>query len=195
MSDRPYVPLDPRLLDGAHMRRMGMSVYLLAFFIHKQTDPGGSVYYGRAITYRWIRDSIRNCPPERTLQMWLSTLRTNGYIEVSHERGGGMRVRIIDSQKWPTAQLDLFNEGLSKSCDTREEKLSNCGNPPPQLFAGGVRRMLRGILILEKDKNSEKRKSAAQIAAECVEREYPGIKARQITSHPRIVLEEKKKIS
>lgn len=106
-----------------------------------------------------------------------------------------MRVRIIDSQKWPTAQLDLFNEGLSKSCDTREEKLSNCGNPPPQLFAGGVRRMLRGILILEKDKNSEKRKSAAQIAAECVEREYPGIKARQITSHPRIVLEEKKKIS
>jgi hypothetical protein len=127
--------------------------------------------------------------------MWLAALRAGGYIEIQYTPNEGMRIRVVESQKWPTAQLGLFDR-LLKSGGDAEEKLSKCGNLGPQEVAGGSRKILRSLLIIEKDKNSEKRKSAAEIAAACVEREYPGIKARLISSSsPHLVPKKEKKIS
>jgi hypothetical protein len=164
VADRSYIALDRLLLNGVHIRRLGMSIYLLAFFVDKQTDPDGDVFYGKPITYRWIREELPNSPPERTLRMWLTILRSQGYIEVSTKLGGGMRVRVVASKKWPTSQLGLFDRSLSKTCDIAEDNLSICGNVPRQDVAGESGKILPSILYLEKDRNSETNKSNAAIS-------------------------------
>lgn len=144
-----------------------MAVWLLKFLTMKQTGADGYVYYGRAITYKWIYESIPNCVPERTLRLWMSTLKVNGYIEINYLAHNGMRIRIVNSKKWPTTQLELdyepseeLSKSLLKTSGRPEENLSNCAKSIRQDLAGGSGRILPYHIIKEKDLECEKGKSA-----------------------------------
>lgn len=166
MSEHTYIPMGQELVDGVHIRRAGMAIWLLMFLVKKQTSADGLVNYGQPITYRWIFLQIPNSPPERTLRLWMAALRVNGYVAIENlSHGRGLRVRIIDSKKWPKTQLGLFeaNRALSKNCELDEENLRNCGNPRRQDLAVGGGRILPPITLL-KEKGYEKRKSTTRDA-------------------------------
>jgi hypothetical protein len=161
MFEHDYIPLGIDLIDGVHIRRIGMAIWLLMFLVKKQTSSDGLVNYGRPITYRWIFDLIPHSPPERTLRLWMAALRVNGYIAVERlPYGQGIRVRIINSRKWPKTQLGLFeaNRALSKNRELDEENVRNCGNPIRQDLDALPGRILTPITLL-KEKIYEKRKS------------------------------------
>ncbi len=128
MSEHTYIAIGQELIDGDHIRRLGMSIWLLLFLTKKQTSRDGWINYGRPVTYRWIFDAIPHPIPERTIRLWMTTLRVNGYIHVDRlPYGQGMKIRIVASKKWPARQLCLpltgDEEDLLKTCESPEEKL------------------------------------------------------------------------
>lgn len=201
MSAHDYIALDSQLVNGIHIRRMGMSIWLFKFLVKKQTSSDGLVYYGRPITYKWIFSEIPNCVPERTLRLWMGILKVNGYVEIDIVQHGGMRIRIVNSKKWPTSQLGLFEASkrhVEKSWisgELPEENMSKCGNSSRHDLAGGSVKILPSLLYIEKDLERRKKKEATDVAAAIVEREYPGFRARPILGSILPVVDAKKKIS
>jgi hypothetical protein len=168
MSEHTYVPLDEKLVDGDHIRRLGMSVWLLLFLVKKQTGREGWINYGRPVSYRWIFDQIPRSMPERTIRLWMQTLRVNGYIVVERlPFGQGMKIRIVNSKKWPKTQLTLplfpGEEDLSKNCDSTEEKLFKPDASMWQDLAAPCGKKVTSI-SLYKENFKEKRKSDEDLA-------------------------------
>lgn len=193
MSEHRYIAEDPALVNGIHIRRMGMAIWLLKFLLMKQTAPDGSVYYGKPITYRWIFQQIPNCVPERTLRLWMASLRVNGYVHVETVPYGGMKVKILNSRKWPTTQLGLFeaNRSLSIICDLDEENARKSGKHSRQDVDGiGVNMLPHFTLLKEKDSGTPNEKRKRHLAVvESVEKrvrqilaeKYPKIKEKKIS--------------
>lgn len=91
---------DPMPVDGVHVRRMGMAIWLFLFLRSMQTGLDGLICDGRSVTYRSLFGMIPNSVPESTLRTWMAVLRANGYVEIE-DLAVGMRIRIVESRKWP----------------------------------------------------------------------------------------------
>jgi hypothetical protein len=109
-----YVPISPA--REAMRKAIGAASYLHDFLVARQTDADGRVFYGRAITYRWILANWGGDPPAiRSLRRYISRLKRAGLLEVrivgEHH---GMQIRLVGSVKWPeeipppAVQLSLF---------------------------------------------------------------------------------------
>lgn len=85
-----------------------MAQGLFDFLIDLQTAPDGTIYYGKPLTYEWMRQRIPNPPAKRTLERWLAILRKAGYVSVNLARCGrsviGIVLRILKPKKWATQQ-------------------------------------------------------------------------------------------
>lgn len=115
MSASRYVPIPPDRLGA--WRALKRASYLHDFLIDRQTDADGRVFYGRAITYGWIRENWPDDDPPalRTLQRFMSVLKRLGIVQIWKDgMRGGMRIRLVTSVKWPgmlpapAVQLNLF---------------------------------------------------------------------------------------
>lgn len=128
MSQFRYVAVAPERIEDR--KKLGPASYLHDFLVDHQTDAEGKVYYGKAISYAWIRSRWQDAPPIRTLKRHMARLKASGHVWV--ERAGwdkGMRVRVLRSAKWPEAprQMQLYPpaEILSINSGKAVRKLSN----------------------------------------------------------------------
>lgn len=67
------------LLSAKHITRMGSSVWLYLFFLDRQTDANGLVWYGRPITYEWISTELGGFS-KRRLRRWNERLQASGSL-------------------------------------------------------------------------------------------------------------------
>lgn len=119
----PWLGQSPDIVSGVHHRKIGPARLLFDFYTAKQTDADGRVYYGRTMTYDWIRSQIPECPTKRTLRRYNRRLRRGGYIRtrtvVQNRENIGLTVTIMNQTKFRTAlkritgeQQRLFNQPL-----------------------------------------------------------------------------------
>lgn len=104
-----YVAIQPARIEDR--KKLGPASYLHDFLVDHQTDPEGNVNYGKAFGYAWIRARWKEAPTIRTMKRYMRRLKAAGCVWVQQQPwGGGMRVRVLGSAKWPTqpAQLALF---------------------------------------------------------------------------------------
>jgi hypothetical protein len=76
------------------------------FFLDRQTESNGLVWYGRPITYGWIAEQLDGFS-ERRLRDWNQRLQRERYIAVQLVMYGGMRIQILRPKKF-AAQLPMF---------------------------------------------------------------------------------------
>lgn len=165
-SPLPWLGQSPEIVSGIHHRRIGPARLLLDFYTQHQTDAHGRVWYGKAISYRWIAGRILECPPKRTLERWQRQLRENGYIEthtvVREGAAMGFTVRMLNQAKFNTRpaaiagqQESLFDRPLhfpahpmcadaaakavQKSVEKPVEKKISGGGVPSNLTGGTVK--------------------------------------------------------
>lgn len=86
--------------DGKHWTAMGPALGFFGYLVSRQTDPHGNVNYGRPLPYAQMATEIPNCPPERTLQRWMATLRRAGYVLTHRVKYEGNIFRIRNPKKW-----------------------------------------------------------------------------------------------
>jgi hypothetical protein len=134
MAKFRYVAVHPDRIKSK--RAIGPASYLHDFLVDHQTDPEGRVYYGKAISYAWIRSRWPGAPPARSLKRHMARLKDIGCVQVTrlpfHE---GMKVRVVGSAKWApqAAQLQLFPPpepvliSQWKSCEKSVRSLKNSG--------------------------------------------------------------------
>jgi hypothetical protein len=109
MTANRYVAVQPSRVNGR--KQIGPASYLEDFLVDHQTDAAGSVFYGKAISYAWIRSKWKDAPPIRTLERHMARLKAAGRVLVHRLTWGhGMVVRVLGSVKWSETpqQLPLF---------------------------------------------------------------------------------------
>ena len=145
MSPTRYVPISPGRAGA--WRALGRASFLHDVLVDRQTDAGGLVFYGRAITYEWIREHWPDDDPPSipTLHRHMARLKRMGVVQVWKDgMRGGMRIRLVSSVKWPgmppapAVQLNLFTpapipirrgvENVSKSFGNPSENASSKGS-------------------------------------------------------------------
>jgi hypothetical protein len=82
------------------MRELGKARGLWDLLVDKQTDAKGAVWYGKAISYDWIRSKLLNPPPERTLRRWMARLKQFGFVRVRLVPYEGFVVYLLRSDKF-----------------------------------------------------------------------------------------------
>jgi hypothetical protein len=97
------------LLSKKHILRMGSALPLYLFFVDRQTDPSGLVWYGRPITYEWISMELGGFP-ERRLRRWNERLQLTRYIAIQLVMYGGMRVQVLRPKKFAVQTSMPFPE-------------------------------------------------------------------------------------
>ena len=109
------------LLSAKHITRMGSSVWLYLFFLDRQTDANGLVWYGRPITYEWISTELGGFP-ERRLRDWNKRLQLTRCVAVQPVMYGGMRVQILRPKKF-SVQLPMFSRLVENLLESPVENL------------------------------------------------------------------------
>jgi hypothetical protein len=104
------------LIDQRHYDRMGSAIWLYAWLILRQThqhDDTGWVLGGSPVTYREIEEETGF--RSRTLERWMRTLRSNGYIE-TRTVAAGIVVQVTKAKK-----STRFPQGVRKSAERLRE--------------------------------------------------------------------------
>jgi hypothetical protein len=140
MPNFRYVAVSPDRRE--QHRAIGKAHALHDFLIDHQTDASGAVWYGRVISYAWIRSKWLTAPSERTLERHMARLRAAGLVRVQAlPKQFGMRVTVLQSAKWPEPkrQMDLFpasevlsitrGKAVGKQWGTLAKVASNGSNP------------------------------------------------------------------
>lgn len=94
------------LWEDEHFQRMGPSVWLFGWLVHRQTrerDGIGLVLGGSALTYEIISQDTGIAP--RTLKRWMARLVRTGYVSVTHTAHKRMVIRISKAKKFGPQQL------------------------------------------------------------------------------------------
>jgi len=148
----PWIGQTPELISGKHCRAIGKARLLLDFFTHHQTDREGRVWYGKTISYDWIRKKIPDCPAQRTLQRYVARLRQERYIEthtVVHRRHvTGFKVTMLNQAKFAAPalprQMGFFTEPLPISANSQgvQKPVEKMSKP---VLGGGDRSVTRVV--------------------------------------------------
>jgi hypothetical protein len=97
------------LFEARHYERMGAALWLYGWLVLRQTHQSGSdgwVLGGTPISYREIEEETGF--PRKTIERWMRTLRTHGYIETQATQRGVV-ICIKKAKKF--AQPNLKNDG------------------------------------------------------------------------------------
>lgn len=97
------------LFESRHYERMGAALWLYGWLVLRQTHQSGSdgwVLGGAPFSYREIEEETGF--PRKTIERWMRTLRTQGYIETQASQRG-IIVCIKKAKKF--AQAPLKNVG------------------------------------------------------------------------------------
>lgn len=170
-KELPWIGQSPELISGIHHRAIGRARLLLDFYVHHQTEASGKVYYGKALTYKWISKRIVECPSARTLERYNAKLRENGYITTKTViRDGaavGFTVQLRNQAKFRTApdsrpavQIGLFNRPLAMpGAPLRPAADVSTG------LSGGVVRVV-GVKAFKKETGGEETGNTPRLRAE-----------------------------
>jgi hypothetical protein len=106
-----YIGVRAGLIDAKHYRKMGSSIWLFLWCVHRQTanvGERGVVARGDPVTYDQIHAETKL--PIRMLRKWMETLRNEGYI--STERcSKGVKIRVLRQKK---SKERVTQEGQSR---------------------------------------------------------------------------------
>jgi hypothetical protein len=111
------------LFEQRHYVRMGSAIWLYAWLVLRQTHQQGAtgwVLGGAPISYREIEEETGFNP--RTLERWMRTLRTHGYVE-TEAVPAGIVVRITKAKK-----STQYPQGIRRPA----EGIRKCAEPRPQ---------------------------------------------------------------
>jgi len=100
------------LWDEKHYLRMGDAIWLFGWLVHRQTtqrNGQGLILRGIPLTYAIISEDTGF--RRRTLQRWMATLITQGYISVKYSVYNRMVIRILNAKKFVGKQLSLPTSG------------------------------------------------------------------------------------
>lgn len=124
------IGLQHGLISKKHIDSMGMSIWLYAWCIWRQTKRNGLVLGGSPLTYSRIERDL-GCP-RRTVQRWLKALQVGGYIEVTYLSFKRLKIRILKPKKHGTKQMPLPMEQCARSgaYPTAECAKSGASVPP-----------------------------------------------------------------
>ena len=96
-----FAPVYEGLLDPKHIQKIGGSLWLFLWCIHRTTtedDEGVGWVLGRkALTYAGIAEDLGQ--PVRKIRRWKTTLERGGYITVTHGHEKRMRIGVLRSKK------------------------------------------------------------------------------------------------
>jgi hypothetical protein len=96
------------LFDARHFERMGAAIWLYGWLVLRQTHQSGDIGWvlgGAPINYREIeKETGFN---RRTLERWMRTLRTHGYV-LTQTTPSGIIIRITKAKKFPQDR-ELFH--------------------------------------------------------------------------------------
>jgi hypothetical protein len=109
MNER-FVPLSENLLHREDLSANALKLY--ALLVSNQTSADGSVFYGHAVGYEWIRSRWIGAPPLRSVQRYMKALKDAKLVEIRREFRGGMRIWLLESVKF-AAKIDPPAEQLS----------------------------------------------------------------------------------
>jgi hypothetical protein len=93
------------LFEARHYERMGSALWLYGWLVLRQTHQSGSdgwVLGGAPVTYREINEETGF--ERKTIERWMRTLRTHGYIETEATQRGVV-IRIKKAKKFAQAPL------------------------------------------------------------------------------------------
>ena len=95
------------LVDEKHRSRMGDSIWLFLWCLHRQTTQNGTtglVLSGHAVTYQMIE--LDTGIKSRTLRRWMARLKKHGYLEVTRAENAlaGNVIRVLNAKKFTPAQ-------------------------------------------------------------------------------------------
>lgn len=99
------------LWDDEHFQRMGPSVWLFGWLVHRQTrerDGVGLVLGGSPMTYEAISEDTGIAA--RTLKRWMARLVRGGYVCVTHVAHKRMVIQISKAKKFGPQQLRFPQE-------------------------------------------------------------------------------------
>lgn len=121
------------VLEGKHIRAMGIAGWLFFWCLRRQTDKLGWVLGGKVITSLFIAQDMDM--PRRTIERWLSKLVSTGYIEVHEVAGLGIRIRVINQKKFRIQDFedDEADDEQNDGSDSDDEDA-----PPPEVADVGV---------------------------------------------------------
>lgn len=127
------------LFEQRHYARMGAALWLYGWLVLRQTHQQGSVGWvlgGTPISYREIEEETGF--NSRTLERWMRTLRTHGYVE-TEAAPGGVIVRITKAKKFTRVSPDarkaadgvrrVAGEGAQNRVASDRQRLSNQWTP------------------------------------------------------------------
>jgi DNA-binding transcriptional ArsR family regulator len=138
--------MSPELLQRSDLQ--AEAVLLYEFLVDQQTSPDGKVFYGKPVSYAWIRSRYLR-GSLRSLERHMRALKDAGYVEAHREFHGGMRIRLPRSIKFrkaqppPAVQLTLYSPAPTpirggKPVDKPVGKQwESCGNPENNTATGG----------------------------------------------------------
>lgn len=119
------VGIQDGLIDPIHEERMGQAVWLFMWCIRCETPQNGFVLGGMPLTYEEIAKRSKFKP--RKVRLWLSRLRSYGYVEVEYLNYKMMKIIVNKSKKWHGKQSKLDFGNGSKATDTHRQKSVNRG--------------------------------------------------------------------
>jgi len=167
MSKFRYVAVSPDRRE--EHRAIGKAHALHDFLVDHQTDADGRVWYGKPISYAWIRSKWLTAPPERTLERHMARLKKCGLVRVVRlPHHLGMRVTVLRSAKWPhsQAQMALFPAAeilsITRGNGVRKQR-ENCGKPEfsTATFGGAA----PPFVAVKSSKNQREEKTKSRSAA------------------------------
>jgi hypothetical protein len=125
-----WIGLKGGLLDAKHVDRMGMSVWLFAYLILRQTALNqageGIVSYGRPLTLERISSDMKGVP-KGTIRRWIARLRRERYIRTEEHSNRGLTFWIFKGKsktKVPRIQYEV----ASKLTKNSRAKMSGSSN-------------------------------------------------------------------
>src|SRR5579863_3252799 len=93
------------LFEETHYGRMGSAIWLYGWLVLRQTHQSGQVGWvlgGAPVSYREIEEETGFL--RKTLERWMRTLRTQGYIETEGSQRGVI-IRITKAKKFTRTPL------------------------------------------------------------------------------------------
>lgn len=151
---RFYIGARNGLVDGKHIRAMGMSVWLFLWCLGRQTTADGDVLGGKEISYQELARELGQSA--KTIRNWADCLRIHRYIETARGKRG-LVWQVLNPKKFRHYQRPLFQDSPNLgTLDDRE--CPNLGTPLPKYGHSGSRNLLM------KSKRESKVRTSAQDA-------------------------------
>lgn len=102
-----YIGARNGLVDGKHIRAMGMGVWLFLWCLGRQTTADGDVLGGKEVSYQEL--ALELGQSAKTIRNWADCLRTHRYIKTARGKRG-LVWQVLNPKKFRHYQRSLFQD-------------------------------------------------------------------------------------